>query len=81
MALPQPEERETIDQVLRLVNKLSPSGQLEIRQQLDSKTWGDRFKQLVSDVAEDLKNKPLITEEEINQEVTAYRREKRSQGA
>jgi hypothetical protein len=81
MAQRKPEEQVTVEQVLQLVDQLTPEGVLELRRQLDSRTWGDRFKQLVQEVAEDTKDQAPLTEEEIAQEVTDYRREKRAQSA
>jgi hypothetical protein len=71
----------SLDQLLKLVDQLPPEDLLELRRQLDSKTWGERFRQLVKDVAEDTKDEPPLTDEEIAQEVMTHRREKRAQGA
>jgi hypothetical protein len=81
MALSQPENRDTLDKVLKLVDQLSSNELLELRRQLDSRTWGERFRQLVKDVDDDNKGLPPLTDEEIAEEVMTYRREKRAQGA
>ena len=81
MNQPQPDERVTVDKILRLVEQLSPGEVQELREKLDSKTWGDRFRQLVQDVATDNEGTDPLTDEEIADEVTKYRREKRAQGA
>ena len=64
-----------------MVDQLSIEELLELRKKLDAKTWGERFDRLIKQVAEDTKDMPHLTEEEIAQEVTDYRREKRAQGA
>jgi arsenate reductase-like glutaredoxin family protein len=76
MAQRIPDPKNTMIEVLKLVEQLSPEELLELRQQLDSKTWGERFRQLVKDVAEDTKDQPALTDEEIAQEVIDYRKEK-----
>lgn len=80
MIMPNP-ERSPLEQVLKLVEQLSPEERKELRQKLEDKTWGERFTELVQDVAEDTKDLPPLTEEEIAQQVTAYRREKPAQSA
>lgn len=81
MAQRKPEEQTDLDQVLKLVEKLTSEEREELRRRLDSGTWGERFKQLVTDVAQETKDLPPLTEEEIAQEVMDYRREKRAQSA
>lgn len=81
MAQRKPEEQTTFDQVLKLVDTLTLEERQELRRRLDSGTWGERFKQLVADVAEDTKNLEPLSEEEIDQEVMDYRREKRAHSA
>ncbi|MDZ4832284.1 MAG: hypothetical protein SGJ27_00645 [Candidatus Melainabacteria bacterium] len=80
MNQPQSEERVTVEKILRLVEQLSPEEVQELRREL-SKTWGDRFRQLVQDVDNDNEGTEPIADEEIADEVTKYRREKRAQGA
>ena len=73
MAQPQPEEHITLDKILRLVDQLSSDELLELRRQLDSKTWGERFRLLVQDVAADNADSPPLTDEEIVDEIMAHR--------
>ena len=61
---PKPNKK-PLSQILKLVGQLSAEELLELRSQLDSRTWGERFKQLVKDVAEDSKDIPPLTDEEI----------------
>lgn len=80
MNQPQSDEPITVEKILRLVEQLSPAEVEELRRQL-SRTWGDRFRQLVQDVRKDNNDTESMTDEEIADEVTSYRREKRTQGA
>ena len=80
MNQPKPKNN-ALQQVFQLVDQLSVEELLELRQKLDAKTWGERFDRLVKQIAEDTKDMPPLTEEEIAQEVMDYRREKRAQGA
>jgi len=80
MNQPQSDEPVTVEKILRLVEQLSASELQELRREL-SKTWGDRFRQLVQEVSKDNVSTESIAEEEVADEVTKYRREKRAQGA
>jgi hypothetical protein len=80
MNQPQSDEPVTVEKILRLVEQLSAAELQELRREL-SKTWGDRFRQLVQDVSKDNVGTESIAEEEVADEVTKYRREKRAQGA
>lgn len=80
MTQPQSDEPVTVEKILRLVEQLSPAELQELRREL-SKTWGDRFRQLVREVSTDNEGTESVTDEEVADEVTNYRREKRAQGA
>ncbi|MBX3139071.1 hypothetical protein KF707_22780 [Candidatus Obscuribacterales bacterium] len=80
MNQPQSDEPVTVEKILRLVEQLSAAELQELRREL-SKTWGDRFRQLVQEVSKDNVGTESIAEEEVADEVTKYRREKRAQGA
>lgn len=80
MTQPQSDEPVTVEKILRLVEQLSPAELQELRREL-SKTWGDRFRQLVREVSSDNEGTESVTDEEVADEVTNYRREKRAQGA
>ncbi|MEZ4536971.1 MAG: hypothetical protein R3D26_18540 [Cyanobacteriota/Melainabacteria group bacterium] len=81
MAQPQPEERITLDQVLKLVDKLSPEEQEQLRKKLSNKTWGQQFRQLAEDIERDriAKGLPRLSEEEIMAEVKAVREEMKAE--
>lgn len=76
-----PSDRVTVDTILRLVEQLSPAEVQELRRSLDSKTWGDRFRQLVQDVSSDNEGTEPLTDDDVADELTKYRREKRAQDA
>lgn len=75
MAQPQPDERVTLAQILKLVDELSPEEQEELRKNLSDRSWGQRFKQLCDKVEANriAKGLPRLTEEEIMQEVKSVR--------
>lgn len=81
MAQPQPEERITLDQVLKLVDKLSPEEQEQLRKSLSDKY--KRFQQLCDKVEANriAKGLPRLTEDEIVAEVRAIREEMKAERA
>lgn len=72
-------DKPSLDQVLRLVEQLSDTEQEELRRKLTLKSWGERWDALVARVAERNKGQAPLTEEEIYEEFTAYRREQRAE--
>jgi len=81
MAQRKPEEQATLEQVLKLVDMLPLEEQKQLRLKLNAKAWGEKWDQLVHDVAEDNKDLPPISEEEIYAEFTEHRRELRAKRA
>lgn len=81
MAQPQPEERITLDQVLKLVDKLSPEEQEQLRKRLSSKTWGQEWRALCKEIDEQNKDQDALTEEEIVAEVKTIRKELKAERA
>jgi hypothetical protein len=81
MAQRKSEEQSPLDQVLKLVDTLSLDEQKQLRLMLNAKAWGEKWDQLVKDVAEDNKDLPPISEEEIYAEFTEHRREQRTKRA
>lgn len=67
----------SVDQVLKLVEQLSPSERGELRTKLDA-SWGERWDSLVERVEERNKGLPQLTEDEIYAEFTEHRREQRA---
>ena len=68
MAQPKPEDKTTFNQVLKLVDQLSPEEQEQLRHNLNNQSWGQRFDELCNRIEQrrialDL---PRMTEEEIN---------------
>jgi hypothetical protein len=68
----------SLEQVLELVEQLSPQERGELRRRLDE-SRGLRWDSLVKQIAERNKDLPPITEEEIYQEFTEHRRAKRAE--
>lgn len=83
MAQPIPEEKVTLDQVLKLVDKLTPEEQEQLRDDLSNRSWGKRFQQLCDRVEATRMAKGLsrLTEEEIMAEVKAVRDEMKARRA
>jgi len=81
MAQRKSEEQSPLDQVLKLVDTLSLDEQKQLRLMLNAKAWGEKWDQLVKDVAEDNKDLQPISEEEIYAEFTEHRREQRTKRA
>lgn len=71
----------SLEQAVKLVSQLPQDEQEELRVKLNSKTWGERWQQLIKDIHEDNKGLPPISDEEIAEEITTYRREQRSKRA
>ncbi len=81
MVQPRPEERITLDQVLKLVDKLSLEDQEQLRRTLSNKNWGKEWHQLIKDVEEDNRREPPLSDDEIMAEVKAVREEMKAERA
>ncbi|HEY9867579.1 MAG TPA: hypothetical protein V6D08_00105 [Candidatus Obscuribacterales bacterium] len=71
-------ERPSLDQVLRLVEQLTPAEQEELGRKLISKSWGRSWQELCEKVDEYTKDLPPLSEEEIVEEMKSIRAELRS---
>ena len=82
MAMPNP-ERASLDQVLKLVDQLSPNELAQLRQKIDSKSCSAEWQQLQDEVEQNriAKELPPLSEEEIYAEFTEHRREQRAKRA
>ena len=84
MAQRKPDEKNTLDQVLKLVDQLSPSEREQLSQRLDGKSWGDRWRQLEQELEQNriAKGLPPMSDAEVYSEFSEHRREqnKRAQG-
>jgi len=76
MAQQKPTKKEKLDQVLKLVEELGPEEKAKLRQQLDE-SWASRWDALTEKVQRQSKGLPPLTEEEIAEELSDYREEKR----
>ena len=79
MAQRRPEDNSALSQVLKLVEKLSPDQQEELRFKLNCKSWGERWETLSERVkarftADGL---PLPTDDEIMADVKSVRNERK----
>jgi len=74
MAQRKPEEKVTVDQLLKLVNQLSPEEQGKLRHKLDE-SWSAEWRALIKEVDEQNKDTQPLSEEEIMAEVKAAREE------
>ncbi len=77
MAQRKPEEKVTVEQLLKLVNQLSPEEQGTLRHKLDE-SWSTQWRELVNEVDEQNKDTPPLSEEEIVAEMKVIRRELKS---
>jgi hypothetical protein len=77
----KPEEQRPLNQVLKLVDQLTPDELAQVRQKLDAKSWGQEWRQLVKDVEGDNKGLPPLSDEEIMAEVKAVREEMKAERA
>ncbi|MBX9721836.1 MAG: hypothetical protein K2X81_10615 [Candidatus Obscuribacterales bacterium] len=81
MAQPLPEEQITLDQVLKLVDKLTPEEQVVLRKKMSDKTWGQEWRALCKEIDEQNKDKPALSEDEIVAEVKTIRNEIKAERA
>jgi hypothetical protein len=72
MAQRKPKEKVTVDQVLNLVDQLSPEEQGKLRHKLDE-SWSTEWRTLFKELDEQNKDTPPLSEEEIMAEVKAER--------
>ena len=80
MALPE-RKTTTYAQVLKLVEQLSPDELTKLRTEIDSKSWNTRWEALFTEVDEQNKNLPPLSDEEIAAEVDAAREEMKAKRA
>jgi hypothetical protein len=81
MAQRKPDENVTLDQVLKLVEFLTPADRSTLRSKLDDKNWGDQWRALCNEVDEQNKNTPPLSEDEIVAEMKAVRKELKAKSA
>jgi len=81
MAQRKPEEQITLEQVLKLVEKLSPDDQEQLRIRLDRNTRQQEWRNLVAAVAEDNKELASLSDDDIAEEVRAVKQARKSRSA
>ena len=80
MAQRKPEEKVTVDQVLKLVDQLSAEEQGKLRHKLDE-SWSAEWRALLKEVDEQNKGTEPLPEEEIVAEMKAVREEMKAERA
>jgi len=80
MAQRKPEEKVTVDQLLKLVGQLSPEEQGKLRRKLDE-SWSTEWRTLFKELDEQNEGTPPLPEEEIMAEVKAAREEMKAERA
>jgi hypothetical protein len=80
MAQRKPEEKVTVEQVLKLVDQLSPEEQGKLRHKLDE-SWSTEWRALFKELDEHNKGTPPLSEEEIMAEVKSVREEMKAERA
>lgn len=80
MAQRKSEEKITVDQVLRLVDQLSPEEQGKLRHKLDE-SWSAEWRALLKEVDEQNKATLPLSEEEIMAELRDARQEMKAERA
>lgn len=77
------QEKTTVEQILNLVQALSPEERAELQRRLDASTWSDQWDQLAAKIRSRFAaaGEPIPTEEEIMAEVKAVREEHRGGSA
>jgi len=81
MAQPNPIDKVTVDQVLKLVDQLSDDERRDLYRKLDLKSWGERWRALCSKVDQQNKHLEPLTEEEIIHEMKEIRKELKAERA
>ncbi len=77
MALHKQEEP-SYEKIVGFINSLPLEKQEELRRTLNKKTWGQRWQNLCDRVQENSKGLPPLSDDEINAEIKAARRERES---
>jgi Ca2+-binding EF-hand superfamily protein len=80
MALPE-REISPYNQVLKLFDQLSTDELAKLRKKIDSKSWSTRWRALFTEVDEQNKNLPPLSDAEIAAEVDAVREEMKAKRA
>ncbi len=81
MAQRKPEEKPTIEQVLKLVDRLTNEEQERVRAKLNSKSKTERWNALYSKVQTQSKDLPPISDEEITADLKEIRQELKAERA
>ena len=77
------QEKITVDQILMLVQTLSPDEREEFQRRLDVSTWGEQWDRLSAKIQARFAaaGEPIPTEDEVMAEVKAVRKERKARRA
>lgn len=81
MAQRKPEDKVTVEQVLKLVDRLSASEQSELLNKLEAKAWRKEWNTLLKLVDAQNAHQPTLSEEEIMTAVKQVREELKAERA
>ncbi len=73
MAQRKPEPQFTVDQLIQLVDKLSPADREELYRKLDLRSWSDKWRALCAKVDRQGKELPPLTEQQVFAELKEIR--------
>ena len=81
MAQRKPDDNVTVNQLLKLVDKLSPEDRQEFYRRLDLKSWAEKWRSLCAKVDAQGKHLPPLTEQEVFAEMKEIREELKAERA
>ncbi|CAN5715482.1 hypothetical protein BH10CYA1_BH10CYA1_64250 [soil metagenome] len=81
MAQRKPENQFTVDQLIQLVDKLSPADREELYRRLDLKSWGEKWHALCAKVDAQGKDLPPLSEQQVFADMKEIREELKAERA
>ncbi len=77
------QEKTTVDEILKLVQSLSPPERAELQRRLDASSWGDQWDALTAKIRARfaVSGESILSEEEVMAEVKAVRAERKARRA
>ena len=77
------QEETTVEQILKLVQSLSPEERADLQRRLDAATWGDQWDELSAKIQARFAaaGEAIPTEDEVMAEVKAVREERKARRA
>jgi len=81
MAQRKPQDRVSVTQVLRLIEKMTDEDRQELYRRLDLKSWGEAWRALCAKVDDQTRDLPPLTDAEIVAEMKEIRAELKEERA